>query len=214
MNCLMPSSSTRNLAASPRAKTTRMLCSRTKRSSGERFCEPEHRAGEVLEAGVGERVVGEARRQCFVAVNAAATIFEKRVGSSEEEPEPGDVALQAVVQDAEQHFVVGRAGLRAVQAVGENAHLVDVDQQPGISGEPRERREELQVIVELGVVDDRSHVQVMASLGLGAVFGPQPAQGRRHQVVVVGLKALDVAADDGREVEAADQVLKGLELGS
>ena len=84
--------------------------------------------------------------------------------------------------------------------------------QPGVTGQPHERREELQVVVELDVVDDRSHVQVLPRLGLGSVFGPQPAQGRRHQRIVVGLKALDVTADDCREVEAADQVLERLQL--
>ena len=128
MNCLMPLSSTRNLAGSPRAKTTRILCRRTKRSSGERFCQPQDRAGEILEARGRERVVGEAGCQCLVAEDAAATVFQERVGSAEQEPEPGNVALEAVVQDAEDDLVVGRAGLRAVQAVGEDAHLIDVDQ--------------------------------------------------------------------------------------
>ena len=132
MNCLIPSSSIRNFDRVAESEDDANIVQKDEEVFGRKVLEPEHRAGEVLEAGVGERVVGEARRQCFVAENAAAPIFEKRVGASEQEPESGDVSLKAVIQDAEEHFVIGRAGLRAVQAVGENAHLVDVDQQTRI----------------------------------------------------------------------------------
>ncbi len=96
--------------------------------------------------------------------------------------------------------------------MGEDAHLIDIDQQSGIARQPHERREQFQVVVKLDVVDDRSHVQVLPRLGLGSVFGPQPAQRRCHQRIVVGLEAFDVAADDRREIETAHQVLKRLEL--
>ncbi len=83
---------------------------------------------------------------------------------------------------------------------------------PGVTGQPHECREQLEVVIELSVVDDRTHIQVLPRLGLGTILGPQPAQRGPHQRIVVGLEAFDIAGDDIREIKATDELLEGLEL--
>jgi hypothetical protein len=62
--------------------------------------ETDSRPREVLEAGFGERLVGEARCQRFVTENPPASILEKRVCATNQETNPRDIALEAIVEDS------------------------------------------------------------------------------------------------------------------
>ena len=95
--------------------------------------------------------------------------------------------------------------------MGKDAHLVNIDQQTCKSCQPDKAREQLQVVVELDIIDDRSHFEILACFGLCTVFGSQPPQRRSHQHIVMGLKAFNVAGDHSCKVETTDKLLKRLE---
>ena len=55
---------------------------------------------------------------------------------------------------------------------GEAAHLVQGDQEPGVTPDAGQRRDELQVVVELGVVDDERQTQSAARPSVIVRYSP------------------------------------------
>ena len=76
-------------------------------------------------------------------------------------------ALQAVVEDAQDLLVVGVAGLGVGQLV-EVDQLVEADQQAAVAGQAHEAGEQLELVVDVGVVDDGADAERLAGVRPGA----------------------------------------------
>ena len=167
--------------------------------------EADHRAVEVAQLARREGVLGEARAERLVGVEAAARVGQPLGRSGEEDAEALGLALQHVVDDREDALVVEVARLAARQLV-EVDHLVESDEQAAVARRARETRHELQVLVDRIVVDDRADTERSARLGLRRELRAQPAHGVGLQRVEPLVVAPPVGFDHLREVVAADQL--------
>ena len=180
---------------------------------GREVGEADDRPRQVDQPVTREGVFSQARLQRLVAVQAAPRIHQKLRRPSHQHAEAGGAALQHVIQDAQDLFVVAVARLAAHQLV-QIDHLIQNHQQALVTGLAHERREQLEVIVNAGVVDDRAHAEGAAGIGAGGEFRPQPAHGTGLQRFVAAFVALPITADHGRKVVAPGQLLKVGEPGA
>ena len=120
-------------------------------------------------------------------------------------PMPAAEPCRRVVEDPQDLLVVRVARL-AVGELVEVDHLVQADQQPVEPGQPDEPRQQLELVVEVGVVDDGAHAEGGAGVGAGGELAAQPADRVGLQLLVAGVVALPVLGDDLGEVVATGQL--------
>ena len=180
---------------------------------GRQIGEADYRSRQIDQSVPRKGVFGQSRLQRLVAVQAAPRIHQKLRRAAHQQAETGGAALQHVIQDVQDLLVVAISGLTVHQLV-EVDQLVQHHEQAPVTGLPDERREQLQMIVDAGVVDDRAHLESGAGVGAGGVFCAQPTHRVCLQRFIVLLVALPVAADDGRKLVAAGQLFKMSEPGA
>ena len=161
--------------------------------------------GVVDQPRSGEGVLGQSGLQRLVAVQAAAGVQEEVRGTSEQEPQVGGAALKAVVDDPQDLLVVGVARLGVGQLVQVD-HLVQANEQTGEPGHGHEPGEQLELVVEVRVVDDRAYPERGPGIGAGAVLPAQPAHRVGLELVVAGVVPGPVCGDHLGEVVAADHL--------
>ena len=146
--------------------------------------------------------------QRLVAVEAAAGVQQEFGRAAEQESEARARALQAVVQDAQDLLVVGAARLGVGELV-EVDQLVEADQQTAVAGQPHEAGDELELVVEVGVVDDGADAERLARVGPGRELAAQPAHGVGLELLVPLVVPAPVRGDDLGEVVAAGHLRRG-----
>ncbi|MPM08831.1 hypothetical protein SDC9_55147 [bioreactor metagenome] len=170
-------------------------------------------AAEVEDGGVvvghpgrlREGVLVETGLDGLVAVEPLPGIVEEIGRSAQEEPHGLGGALEAVVEHPEDLFVVGEPGLGTGQLV-EVHHLVEVHQQAAVARLPDEEAEDLEGVVDVGVVDDGAHAQGVPGVGAGGELAPEPPYGVRPEGVVAPFVAVPVGFDDRGEIVPAHEL--------
>lgn len=106
---------------------------------------------------------------------------------------------------ADDLFVVRIAGLRVGQLV-EIDQFIQTNQQARETGQPHEARHKLELVIDLGIVDDASYAERLPRIGLGGELPPQPSDGIGLELLVALLMATTVSRNDVREVVAVHQL--------
>ena len=82
------------------------------------------------------------------------------------------------------------------------------DEQAGIAGEPHEGCQQLEAVVDFGIVDDGAHAQRLPRLGLGGYSPRSQRSAAAFSDLVAVLAAAPIGLQDGRIVVAADMLLQ------
>ena len=163
--------------------------------------------GQVDQTVARERVLGQPRLQRGIAEQPAPRVHQKLGRAPQQEAQVRGAALEDIVENSQDLFVVD-VPRPAVGELVEVHHLVEHDHEPAVAGLAHERREELQVIVNAGVIDESPYAERLPGVGTRREFRPQPAQGVRLELVVAFLVPFPVAGHDRREVITADVLLQ------
>ncbi len=102
-------------------------------------------------------------------------------------------------------LVVGFARLGAGE-LEQVDQLIEADEEAAVVGEAHEACEQLQLVIDAGVGDDRSHAECLAGVGFGCVFAAQPANRGSLQLLIGGFVATAVGRDHGGKVIATDHL--------
>ena len=173
--------------------------------------QPYHRPGQIHQSTAGESVFGQARLQGFIAVKTSAGIQQKLRRPAHEESKACGASLQDIIQNSKDLLVIGFASLGRPKLVDVH-HFVQANQHALVSGFANKCRHEFQLIIDVGIIDDRTDPQGFARIRACREFSPQPTQRSRFQILIAGLVTFPIPAHDFREFEPSCQFFEVIQL--
>ncbi len=132
--------------------------------------------------------------QRLIAVKALSGVEQELGRAPQQKSQTLGGSLKTVVQNTQDLFVVRvpRSGVCELVKIHE---LVPADDGAGKSSQPHEPRQQFQLIVDVRIIDDRSHTEGGACISPRRELTTQPSHGVRFQRLVAGVMAFPIRRD-------------------